>query len=105
MFDFKKLQKMQQEMQEKMGSIQDDLGKQRVEGSSGGGMVKAIVTGNQELVDLQIAKDAVDPDDVEMLQDLVIAAVNQAMAKAKEVSQQSYSKIMPSGTGIPGLPF
>ncbi len=105
MFDLKKLQKMQKELQDKMSTLQEDLGSQRVEGSSGGGMVKVVVSGNQEIVDLQIAKDAVDPEDVEMLQDLVVAAVNQAMAKAKDLSQQSYQKLMPGGTGIPGLPF
>ena len=105
MFDMKKLQKLQKDLQDKMSNIQDELGIQRVEGSSGGGMVKVVVSGNQEIVDLQIAKDAVDPEDVEMLQDLIVAAVNQAMAKAKEMSQQQYQKIMPGGTGIPGLPF
>lgn len=105
MFDMKKLQKLQKDLQDKMSNIQDELGSQRVEGSSGGGMVKVVVSGNQEIVDLQIAKDAVDPEDVEMLQDLIVAAVNQAMAKAKEMSQQQYQKIMPGGTGIPGLPF
>jgi len=105
MFDLKKLQKMQRELQERMSSMQDDLSSQRVEGSSGGGMVVATVTGTQELVDLKIDPEAVDAEDIEMLQDLIIAACNDALEKARELSQQSMSKIMPGGANLPGLPF
>lgn len=105
MFDVKKLQKMQKDLQEKMSTMQDDLADQTVEGTSGGGMVSVTVTGNQEILEVKIDPEAVDPDDIEMLQDLFIAATNQAIEKSKELSQQSMSKIMPGGTGIPGLPF
>ncbi|MCX7016958.1 MAG: YbaB/EbfC family nucleoid-associated protein [Candidatus Sumerlaeota bacterium] len=105
MFDLKKLQRLQKDLQDKMASVQEELAEQKVEGSAGGGMVRATVTGSQELIDLKIDKQAVDPEDVEMLQDLVIAAVNDALEKAKELSQQSMAKIVPGGAGIPGLPF
>jgi DNA-binding YbaB/EbfC family protein len=106
MFDLKKLQKMQAELQEKMATMQDDLAEQQVEGSSGGGMVKVIATGSQEIVDVKIDPEAVDPDDIEMLQDLFVAAANAALAKAKDLSQDSMSKIMPGGMGgLPGMPF
>jgi DNA-binding YbaB/EbfC family protein len=106
MFDLKKLQKMQAELQEKMTSMQDELAQKQVEGSAGGGMVKVIATGSQEIVDVKIDPEAVDPDDIEMLQDLFVAAANAALAKAKELSQDSMSKIMPGGMGgLPGMPF
>ena len=106
MFDLKKLQQMQAELQDKMSSMQDDLAEQKVEGSSGGGMVKVIATGSQEIVDVQIDPEAVDPDDIEMLQDLFVAAANAALEKAKALSQDSMSKIMPGGMGnLPGMPF
>lgn len=105
MFDMKKLQRMQKEMQDKMASMQDDLASERVEGTSGGGMVKFIVTGNQEVIDVEIDPEAVDPDDIEMLQDLIVAAANTAIEKSKSLSQDSMSKILPSGMNLPGLSF
>jgi len=69
-------------MQEQLAKTQAELAERRFEGSAGGGMVKAVVTGGPELVELQISPEVVDPDDLEMLQDLVIAAVRQAMDEA-----------------------
>ncbi|OPZ02231.1 MAG: Nucleoid-associated protein [candidate division BRC1 bacterium ADurb.BinA364] len=106
MLDLKKLQQMQRELQERMESMQENLGHERVEGVAGGGMVKVIVNGRFEVVDVQINPEAVDPDDVEMLQDLFVAAANAAIAQARELSQQNMAKIMPAGMGgLPGLPF
>ncbi len=102
MFDVKQLQKMQKELQERMGKVQEDLKGQTVEGSSGGGIVTATANGNQEIVSIKIKPEAVDPDDVEMLEDLVIAAVNLAMEKAKELNQDQMSKVA-GGIKIPGL--
>lgn len=102
MFDVKQLQKMQKELQERMGKVQEDLKSQTVEGSAGGGMVTATANGNQELVGLKIKPDAVDPEDVEMLEDLVVAAVNLALEKAKELNQDQMSKVA-GGIKIPGL--
>lgn len=102
MFDAKQLQKMQKELQERMEKVQEEMKTTSVDASSGGGIVTATVNGNQELVSLKIKPEAVDPDDVEMLEDLVIAAVNQAIEKSKEVSQAQMSQVT-GGIKIPGL--
>lgn len=91
----KQAQQMQDQMQSRMASIQ-------VEGTAGGGMVKATMTGNKELVSIVIEKEAVDPDDVEMLQDLVKAAVNEASRKVDEEMQSSLGA-MTGGMKIPGM--
>jgi DNA-binding YbaB/EbfC family protein len=102
MFDAKQLQKMQKELQDRMTKVQDEMKNTKVDASSGGGMVTATVNGNQELMSLKIKPDAVDPDDLEMLEDLVIAAVNLALEKSKELSQDQMSKVT-GGIKIPGL--
>jgi DNA-binding YbaB/EbfC family protein len=91
----KQAQQMQDQMQRQMTSI-------RVEGSAGGGMVKAEMSGNKELLSIIIDKEAVDPDDVEMLQDLVKAAVNEAARKVDEEMQSSMGA-MTGGMKIPGF--
>lgn len=91
----KQAQQMQDQMQSRMSSMQ-------VEGSAGGGMVKATMTGNKELVSIVIDKEAVDPEDVEMLQDLVKAAVNEAARKVDEEMQSSLGA-MTGGMKIPGF--
>jgi len=93
---------MQMELQDRMAKVQEDLKVQEVEGAAGGGMVVAKANGNQELVDLVINKDVVDPDDVEMLQDLVVAAVNNALDQARDLNQSEMSKVT-GGIKIPGL--
>jgi len=75
-----------QKMQEELAKAQSELAQKRFEGSAGGGMVKAIVTGGPELVEVQISPEVVDPDDIEMLEDLVVAAVRQAMEAAVEAA-------------------
>lgn len=102
MFDLKQIQKMQKELQDRMAQVQGDLKNQEVEGTAGGGMVVARANGNQELTDLVINKDVVDPDDVEMLQDLVVAAVNNALEQAKSLNENEMSKVT-GGIKIPGL--
>lgn len=102
MFDLKQIQKMQKELQDRMAQVQGDLKTQEVEGTAGGGMVVARANGNQELIDLTINPDVVDPDDVEMLQDLVVAAINNALDKARELNQDEMSKVT-GGIKIPGL--
>jgi DNA-binding YbaB/EbfC family protein len=74
--------KQAQEMQEKLARTQAELAERRFEGSAGGGMVTAVVTGGPELVEIRISPEVVDPDDIEMLEDLVVAAVRQAMEEA-----------------------
>ncbi len=94
----KQAQKMQAEMQK----AQQEMEITEYEATVGGGVVKAKVSGKKELLDLTIAPEAVDPDDVEMLQDLVISAVNEAMKKADEAAMNSMSKLT-GGMNIPGL--
>jgi nucleoid-associated protein EbfC len=91
----KQAQQMQEQMQRQMASI-------RVEGTAGGGMVKAEMSGNKELLSVTIDKEAVDPEDVEMLQDLIKAAVNEAARKVDEEMQSSLGS-MTGGMNIPGF--
>src|SRR5688572_14673507 len=91
-----------QKMQEDMQRVQADLERQKVEASSGGGMVTAVVNGRLDLVSLRIDPGVVDPKDVQMLQDLVTAAVNQAIGKAKELAQSELAKVT-GGMQIPGM--
>ena len=92
----KQAQQMQEQMQRNMASIE-------VEGTSGGGMVKATMSGNKEVLAIVIDKEAVDPNDVEMLQDLVKAAVNEAVRKVDEAMQNQLGSMMPPGMKMPGF--
>ena len=87
------MMKQAQKMQRDLMQMQEDLEQQTYTASAGGGVVKATVSGKRELTELTIDPEAVDPDDVEMLQDMVIAAVNEAMRKAEEASAQSMSRL------------
>ncbi len=89
-------------MQRRMEEIQQELAEKTVEGSAGGGMVKVTANGNQEFISVKIEKEVVNPDDVEMLEDLVLSAVNQAREKAAELQAQSMSALT-GGLNIPGL--
>ena len=91
-----------QVMQKKMAKLQEDLQERTVEGSAGGGMVTAVVTGANELKALTIDKTAVDPNDVEMLQDLILAAVNDGIKKAKAMMEAEMGQIT-GGIKVPGL--
>ena len=104
MFDFKQLQKMQQELQERMSKMDEELAKQIVESSSGGGAVKVKFNGKQELLSIKISPEAVDPEDIEMLEDLVLAAVNAGVSQSKELGQNNLSQLT-GGMKIPGMPF
>jgi len=90
---FQDLLQTAQRMQQELSRVQAELAQKRVEGSAGGGMVTATANGRQQLVSLHIEKEVVDPDDVSMLQDLVLAAVNSALAKAAELAQQEMAKV------------
>ncbi len=96
------LQRMAMQMQQDMARVQEELQTATVEGSAGGGVVKATVTGKQDLVGLVIDPSAVDPDDVEMLQDLVMAAVNDALKASQELAEQKMSAVT-AGLRIPGM--
>jgi DNA-binding YbaB/EbfC family protein len=96
------LAKMAQQMQADMARVEQELRDLQVEGSSGGGVVKAVVTGKQEIVSVTIDPGVVDPDDVEMLQDLVVAAVGDALAKARGSAEEKMARVT-GGLRIPGL--
>ncbi|PLX80531.1 MAG: YbaB/EbfC family nucleoid-associated protein [Desulfuromonas sp.] len=96
------IMKQAQQMQQKMARLQEELAEKTVEASSGGGIVTAVVNGKQQIVELKIDQSAVDPDDVEMLQDLVVAAVNEALKESQEMAQAEMGKIT-GGMNIPGL--
>jgi nucleoid-associated protein EbfC len=96
------LMKQAQQMQKRMMEIQEELANRTVEANVGGGMVTAVVNGQQELVSLKLAPDVVDPDDVEMLEDLIVAAVNEARNQAQELMTQEMGKLT-GGLKIPGL--
>ena len=89
-------------MQRKMEEIQAELAEKTVEGSAGGGMVKVTANGNQDIVSIKIEKEVVNPEDVEMLEELVLSAVNQAKEKAAELQSQSMGALT-GGLNIPGL--
>jgi DNA-binding YbaB/EbfC family protein len=91
-----------QVMQKKMAKLQEDLELRTVEGSAGGGMVTAVVTGANEIKGLVIDKTVVDPNDVEMLQDLVLAAINDGLKKAKAMMEAEMGQIT-GGIKMPGL--
>lgn len=94
--------KMAQQMQADMARVEAELLELRVEGTAGGGAVKAVVTGKQELLSVTIDPAVVDPDDVEMLQDLVLAAVSEALNQAKTTAEAKLGRVT-GGLKIPGL--
>lgn len=96
------IMKQAQKMQQDLLRIQEELATKTVEATSGGGMVTVVVSGRLELVSIQIEKDVVDPGDIEMLQDLVLAAVNEGIAKAQEMTKTEMAKVT-GGLPIPGL--
>lgn len=96
------IMKQAQQMQAKMARVQQELEQKEIEATAGGGMVTAKVNGKQELLSLQIEKDVVDPEDVEMLQDLVMAAVNEAIKQSQQMIQEEMGKVT-GGMNIPGL--
>jgi nucleoid-associated protein EbfC len=96
------IMKQAQKMQQELLRIQEELATKTVEATSGGGMVTVVVSGRLELVSIKIEKDVVDPGDIEMLQDLVLAAVNEGIAKAQEMTKSEMAKVT-GGLPIPGL--
>ena len=99
--DMQKLMKQAQKMQNDMAKAQEKLKEMKVEGVAGGGMVKVVATGGNEIVDIQINPEVVDPEDVKMLQDLILAAINEAMKNASELASSEMSKV----TGGIKMPF
>ncbi len=97
----KQMQQMQA-MQRKMDALQAEIDEMETTATSGGGAVSVVVSGKKEIKDIQIKPEVVDPDDVEMLQDLILVAANEALRQMEEISQNEMSKLT-AGLGIPGL--
>ncbi|MFH1349363.1 MAG: YbaB/EbfC family nucleoid-associated protein [Pseudomonadota bacterium] len=95
--------KQAQQIQSKMAKLQEELGDKTVEASAGGGMVMVVVNGRQEVLSIKIEPEVVDPDDPEMLQDLILAAVNDGLNKAKNMVTEEMGKIT-KGLGLPNIP-
>jgi DNA-binding YbaB/EbfC family protein len=98
-----KMMKQIQKMQADIMRVQEELKSMTVQGTAGGGVVKVTANGHQEVVSIEISPEAVDPNDVEMLQDLILAAVNEALRKAHELAASEMGKVAGS-MGLPGLP-
>lgn len=96
------LLKQAQKLQKQIEDMKEEIEKRTVEVSSGGGAVTVVVTGKKEIVDIKIKQEVVDPDDVEMLQDLILAALNEALNKAGEMMEQEMAKVT-GGLNVPGL--
>ena len=95
--------KMAQQMQAQMAQAQQELAETTLEATAGGGAVRLVITGAQEVRSVEIDPSAVDPDEVEMLQDLVMTAVNEAISRSKELERERMGAIA-GGMGIPGMP-
>lgn len=91
-----------QKLQEEFAKTQERLGDETVEVTAGGGMVKAVMTGNQKLLSVTIAPEAVDPEDVEMLQDMIVAVVNEALERSQGLAAEKMSGLT-GGLNLPGL--
>jgi len=102
MFDVRQIQKIQKDLQDRMEKIQEELGHRNVEGSAGGGIVTVVANGQQTIVKVKINPDAVDMSDLEMLEDLVLAATNAALEKAKDLHESMVGQVT-GGIKIPGL--
>jgi DNA-binding YbaB/EbfC family protein len=99
----RQLQQMAQQMQRQMQKIQEELGDESVEGSAGGGAITVTMNGHRELQSIAIKPEVVDPDDVEMLQDLLMAAFNDASKRAQELAEQRLGPLMGGMKGMPGM--
>jgi len=102
MGNMNKMMKQVQKMQQDMAKMQEELAEKTVETTAGGGVIKVVVSGKQEIKAIEIKPEAVDPDDVEMLQDLIMAAVNEGLRQSQEMAANEMNKIT-GGLKIPGM--
>lgn len=102
MGNMQKMMKQMQKMQKDMQKAQEELGEKTVEGTAGGGMVTVIANGNKEITEVKIKEEVVDPDDIEMLQDLVLAATNEALKKIEELTNETMGQYT-KGMNLPGM--
>ncbi|MCG3086990.1 YbaB/EbfC family nucleoid-associated protein [Sporosarcina cyprini] len=96
------MMKQMQKMQKKMAEAQEELGEKKLEGTAGGGMVKVVVSGHKEVLEVNIDPSVIDPEDAEMLQDLIVIATNEAMAKAEELTNSTMGQFT-KGLNLPGM--
>lgn len=97
------LMKQAQQLQTKMAKLQEELGEKTVEATAGGGMVSVVVNGRQEIISIKIDREVINPDDAEMLQDLILAAVNDGILRAKNMVNEEMSMIT-GGLNLPPIP-
>jgi nucleoid-associated protein EbfC len=102
MGNMQNMMKQMQKMQKKMSEAQEELGEEKIEGSAGGGMVTVIVSGHKEVIEVKINEEVVDPEDIDMLQDLVLAATNEALKKVDELTNQTMGQFT-KGMNLPGM--
>lgn len=102
--NMQEMMKQARKMQEQLAQAQESMKDVTIDASAGGGMVKATVNGDLELVSIQIDPDTLDPEDVDLLQDMIVAAVNEAIRGVSEVASKQMSSIT-GGLNIPGMPF
>ncbi|MFS3931047.1 YbaB/EbfC family nucleoid-associated protein [Bacillus sp. CBEL-1] len=102
MGNMQKMMKQMQKMQKDMQKAQEELAEKTIEGTAGGGMVTVIVNGQKEIIDVKIKEEVVDPEDIEMLQDLVLAATNDALKQMDELTNNTMGQFT-KGLNIPGL--
>lgn len=102
--NMQQMMKQARKMQEQLASVQENLAETTVDASAGGGMVKVTMNGEMQLTSIKIDPDALDPEDVEMLEDMIVAAVNEAARGVAETANRQMSAIT-GGLNIPGMPF
>ena len=100
--DMKFLMKQAQDMQKKMEAVKEELAQKEIKVTSGGGMVELVINGQQEIKEIRIEPDIIDPEDKEMLEDLVLAAVNEGIRQSKEMVNEEMSKLT-GGLNLPGM--
>ncbi|MBU8881443.1 YbaB/EbfC family nucleoid-associated protein [Bacillus sp. FJAT-29790] len=102
MGNMQNMMKQMQKMQKQMAQAQEELGEKKIEGTAGGGMVTVIVSGHKAVLEVNIKEEVVDPEDIEMLQDLVLAATNDALKKADELTNNTMGQFT-KGMNLPGM--
>jgi len=98
------MMKQAQKLQQQMLEVQEELSKKTVEGSAGGGMVKVTANGQQDILEIKIDPEVVDPNDIELLEDLIVAAVANARENSKQMMEAEMGKLLPGGLGNLGIP-
>lgn len=98
-----KMMRQMQKMQTDLAKVQEELEEKTVEGTAGGGVVTVVVNGHQNVQEIKIAPDVIDPEDVEMLEDLILAAINDGLGKSRELSANEIEKVT-GKVNLPGLP-